>query len=294
MSTRIFTLVLSAISLLCASPIAQSVDLAPPKFRVPYGANKGTFEELNGIKLYTEEYGKGQPMLQIHGNGESIASMGHQIRFFADRYRVIAADSRGHGKSDMGSGRLTYEQMAEDLNALLEKRGLQSVYVLGWSDGGILGLLLAIHHPDKVGRLAIMGANLNPAGAYDWANQLVAAKDTQIAEMMAKGDTSQPWARLKQYFDLLGKQPNITLEQLKTMKAPTLVMAGDRDVIVDQHTLEIFHNLPNAQLSIFPGATHMVPWQNPELFNRTADTFFSKPFTKPDTRDILTAMMGKP
>ena len=85
MSTRIFTLVLCAISLLCASPIAQSVDLAPPKFRVPYGANKGTFEELNGIKLYTEEYGKGQPMLQIHGNGESIASMGHQIRFFADR-----------------------------------------------------------------------------------------------------------------------------------------------------------------------------------------------------------------
>ena len=63
---------------------------------------------------------------------------------------------------------------------------------------------------------------------------------------------------------------------------------------VDQHTLEIFHNLPNAQLSIFPSATHMVPWQNPELFNRTADTFFSKPFTKPDTRDILTAMMGKP
>ena len=198
MSTRIFTLVLCAISLLCASPIAQSVDLAPPKFRVPYGANKGTFEELNGIKLYTEEYGKGQPMLQIHGNGESIASMGHQIRFFADRYRVIAADSRGHGKSDMGSGRLTYEQMAEDLNALLEKRGLRSVYVLGWSDGGILGLLLAIHHPDKVGRLAIMGANLNPAGAYDWANELVAAKDKQIAEMTAKGDTSQPWARLKQ------------------------------------------------------------------------------------------------
>ena len=79
-------------------------------------------------------------MLQIHGNGESIASMGHQIQYFSNRYRVIAADSRGHGKSEMGSGRLTYEQMADDLNALLEKRGLKSVYVLGWSDGGILGL----------------------------------------------------------------------------------------------------------------------------------------------------------
>ncbi len=123
-----------ALAPVCAA--AQGVDLAPPKYGTPYGNNKGaaTTEEVNGIKLYVETYGKGQPMLQIHGNGESIASMGHQIRFFSDRYRVIAADSRGHGKSEMGSGRLTYEQMAEDLNALLEKRGLKSVYVLGWSD----------------------------------------------------------------------------------------------------------------------------------------------------------------
>jgi len=152
--------------------------------------------------------------------------------------------------------------------------------------------LLAIHHPDKVSRLAIMGANLNPAGAYDWANDLVAAKDKQIAQMIEKGDTSQPWARLKQYFDLLGKQPNISLAQLKTIMAPTLVMAGDRDVISDVHTLEIFHALPNAHLTIFPGATHMIPWQNPELFNRTVETFFTRPFTKPDTRDILSAMMA--
>jgi pimeloyl-ACP methyl ester carboxylesterase len=273
--------------------MAQGVDLAPPKYGTPYGNNRGAsaLEEVNGIKLYVETYGKGQPMLQIHGNGESIASMGHQIRFFSDRYRVIAADSRGHGKSEMGNGRLTYEQMAGDLNALLDKRGLKSVYVLGWSDGGILGLLLAIHHPDKVGRLAIMGANLSPAGAYDWANDLVAAKDKQIDQMIARGDTSQPWARLKQYFDLLGKQPNIPVAQLTRVMVPTLVMAGDRDVISDAHTLEIFHALPNAQLAIFPGATHMIPWQNPELFNRTVETFFAKPFTKPDTKDILSAMI---
>jgi pimeloyl-ACP methyl ester carboxylesterase len=291
--SRFAAVMVFACGVVPASSAAQGVELAPPKYGTPYGNNRGAsaVEDVNGIKLYVETYGKGQPMLQIHGNGESIASMGHQIRFFSDRYRVIAADSRGHGKSEMGSGRLTYEQMAEDLNALLEKRGLKSVYVLGWSDGGILGLLLAIHHPDKVSRLAIMGANLNPAGAYDWANDLVAAKGKQIDQMIAKGDTSQPWARLKQYFDLLGKQPSISIAQLKTIEAPTLVMAGDRDVIRDGHTLEIFHGLPNAQLGIFPGATHMIPWQNPELFNRTVATFFAKPFTKPDTKDILSAMM---
>jgi pimeloyl-ACP methyl ester carboxylesterase len=294
MPLRAAAFVLFVCGLVPASSTAQGVDVVPPKYRTPYGNNRGAsaIEEVNGIKLYVETYGKGQPMLQIHGNGESISSMGHQIRFFSDRYRVIAADSRGHGKSEMGSGRLTYEQMAEDLNALLERRGLKSVFVLGWSDGGILGLLLAIHHPDKVSRLAIMGANLNPAGAYDWANDLVAAKDTQIDQMIAKGDTSQPWARLEQYFDLLGKQPNISMAQLKTLTAPTLVMAGDRDVIRGEHTLEIFQGLPNAQLAIFPGATHMIPWQNPELFNQTVETFFAKPFTKPDTKDILSAMMA--
>ena len=288
------TLVLLACGLVPVSSAAQTADLAPPRYGTPYGDNRNAsaIEEVNGIKLYVETYGKGQPMLQIHGNGESIASMAHQIQYFSNRYRVIAADSRGHGKSEMGSGRLTYEQMADDLNALLEKRGLKSVYVLGWSDGGILGLLLAIRHPDKVGRLAIMGANLNPAGAYEWAVTLVAAKDKQIDQMIAKGDTSQPWARLKQYFDLLGKQPNIPVAQLKAIMVPTLVMAGDRDVIADVHTLEIFHNLPNSQLAIFPGATHMIPWQNPELFNQTVETFFTKPFTKPDTRDILSAMMA--
>jgi pimeloyl-ACP methyl ester carboxylesterase len=288
------TLVLFACGLVPVSSAAQTAGLAPPRYGTPYGDNRNasTIEEVNGIKLYVETYGKGQPMLQIHGNGESIASMGYQIQYFSNRYRVIAADSRGHGKSEMGSGRLTYEQMADDLNALLEKRGLKSVYVLGWSDGGILGLLLAIRHPDKVGRLAIMGANLNPAGAYEWALDLVAAKEKQIDQMIAKGDTSQPWARLKQYFDLLGKQPNIPVAQLKAIMVPTLVMAGDRDVIADVHTLEIFHNLPNSQLAIFPGATHMIPWQNPELFNRTVETFFAKPFTKPDTRDILGAMMA--
>jgi len=287
-------LVLFACGLVPVSSAAQIADLAPPRYGTPYGNNRNAsaIEEVNGIKLYVETYGNGPPMLQIHGNGESIASMAHQIQYFSNRYRVIAADSRGHGKSEMGTGRLTYEQMADDLNALLEKRGLKSVSVLGWSDGGILGLLLAIRHPDKVGRLAIMGANLNPAGAYEWALALVAAKDKQIDQMIAKGDTSQPWARLKQYFDLLGKQPNIPVALLKAIMVPTLVMAGDRDVIADVHTLEIFHNLPNSQLAIFPGATHMIPWQNPELFNRTVETFFTKPFTKPDTRDILSAMMA--
>jgi len=242
---------------------------------------------VNGIRLYFETYGSGQAMLQIHGNGDDISAMGYQIEFFASRYKVIVADSRGHGKSEMGTGRLTYEQMAEDMNTLLEKLNLKQVYVLGWSDGGIIGLLLAIHHPDKVGKLAIMGANLNPEGAYDWAIRSGIQQDKFAASMISKGDTSQPWAVMRQHLDLENNQPHIPVSDLTKVKAPTLVMAGDKDVIRDDHTLQIFHGIPRAHLAIFPGATHLIPWQNHELFNQTVERFFSQPFSRPDTKEIF-------
>jgi len=287
MHRLIRSLILAAATLAFASiALAQ---FAPPKLAVPYGENPpaGKFAAVNGIKLYYEIYGAGPVMLQIHGNGASISAMGNQIQFFSPHYRVIAADSRGHGKSGMGAGRLTYDQQAEDLNALLDQLQVKSANVLGWSDGGIIGLLLAIHHPDKVAKLAIMGANLNPQGAYDWALQWVDQQNKLLDEMIAKGDKTQPWPVLKQQLDLLGKQPQIPVGDLARIKAPTLVMAGDKDVIRLEHSQLIFDHLAQAHLAIFPGATHMIPWDNPELFNQTVAKFFGEPYARPDTKDIF-------
>ncbi len=273
------------------SVLAFSAGLARPKLAIPYGDDPtaGAFAEINGIRLYYEVRGSGPAMLIIHGNGGSIGDLGYQIDFFSAHYRVLAADSRGHGKSEMGGGPLTYIQQSEDLNALLEKLHLRKVYVLGWSDGGILGLLLAIHHPDKVARLAIMGANLNPEGAYPWALAWVDRQSRLVDEMIAQGDESKPWPVLKQWLNLLGTQPQIPLTDLAKIEAPTLVMAADKDVIRDTHTLEIFHGIPRAHLAIFPGQTHMIPWADHELFNQTVERFFSQPYTRPDTRDFFGA-----
>lgn len=272
-----------------AATALAELELAPPKLAVPYGENAavGKFAQLNGIRLYYEVYGDGPALLQIHGNGGSIAAMGNQIQFFAPHYKVIAADSRGHGKSEMGPGRLTYDQQAEDLNALLDRLQVKSVNVLGWSDGGIIGLLLAIHHPDKVAKLAIMGANLNPEGAYPWALEWVAKMNGTVDEKIAAGDKSQPWAVIKQQLGLLGTQPQIPVGDLAKITAPVLVMAGDKDVIRGEHTLQIFEHLAKAHLAIFPGSTHMIPWTNPALFNSTVANFLNQPFTRPDTRDIF-------
>jgi pimeloyl-ACP methyl ester carboxylesterase len=253
-----------------------------------YGSNSaaGHTFVFNGNRFYYETYGKGMPLLLIHGNGESIKGFKGQIGEFARHHRVIAMDSRGQGKSELGTAALTYEQMAEDCNALLDHLALDHVKVLGWSDGGIIGLLLTIHHPEKVAMLAVMGANLQPEAAYPWAVDGIVRVRNRITAELAHSDDPKPLRLQLQLLDLLGTQPHIPLTDLATIQAPTLVMAADRDVIRDEHTLSMFHAIPKSQLAIFPGATHMIPAQDPVRFNRTVLDFFDKPFAMPDTKDL--------
>jgi len=261
---------------------------ATPATETSYGDNPaaGKTFEFTGNRFYYETYGAGSPLLLIHGNGQSIGSFKGQIGAFSKHHQVIAMDSRGQGKSELGTGALTYEQMAEDTNALLEHLHLDHVKVLGWSDGGIIGLLLTIHHPDKVSMLAVMGANLEPDGAYPWAIEGIARVRERMTEKLAQNKDSKPLQLEMQLLDLLGNQPHIPLSDLHTIQVPTLVMAADRDVIRDEHTLSIFHAIPKSQLAIFPGATHVLPAQDPMRFNRTVLEFFDKPFAMPDTKDL--------
>jgi pimeloyl-ACP methyl ester carboxylesterase len=264
-----------------ASAAAQPADIA-------YGSNPaaGNTFVFNGVRFYYEIYGEGVPVLLIHGNGESIGSFKGQIGGLASHHRVIAMDSRGQGKSELGTAALTYEQMAEDTNALLNHLRLRQVKVLGWSDGGIIGLLLTIHHPDKVGMLAVMGANLQPDAGYPWAVDGIVRMRARITAQLASSKNPKPLQLQLQLLDLVGNQPHIPLTDLATITVPTLVMAADRDVVRDEHTLSMFHAIPKSQLAIFPGATHMIPAQDPARFNRTVLDFFDKPFAMPDTKDL--------
>src|ERR1700759_1305059 len=132
--------------------------------QVKYGDNPaaGKYYDVRGIKMYTEVYGQGKPLLLTHGNGGSIAAFSKTIPYFSKKYQVIAVDSRAHGKTVDAKDSLSFEMMADDFAALLDKLYIDSAYVIGWSDGGINALLLAMRHPQKVIKLASTGANLWP------------------------------------------------------------------------------------------------------------------------------------
>jgi pimeloyl-ACP methyl ester carboxylesterase len=254
-------------------------------FETPYGDNTevGKYLDVNGIQMYYEEYGEGEPLLLIHGNAADMHSMGNQIDYFREDYRVIVADSRGHGKSGLNTDSLTYVQMAADWAELARQLNVEEAYVIGWSDGGNIGLLLAINHPETVGKVVTMGANLRPdtTAVYSWAPASVKEAEGQVKTMIEMGDTRRDWDLVRQQIGLLLYQPSITHEELQKISCPVLVMAGDQDIIREEHTVEIFQHIPQAHLCIMPGATHYVPASNPLFFNQMAGNFLSKAFQRP-------------
>ena len=234
-----------------------------------YGNNPkaGYYARINGINLYYETYGKGKPLIMLHGNGGSIADFKYQVPFFERQYRVIAIDSRLHGKSGGASDTLSYDMMVADFAELLDYLKIDSAYVLGWSDGGIDGLILAMHFPKKVSKLAITGANIVSDTTAVYAADIEQMKHTVMTSTSEKEKTLN---RMIIY------QPHIPYSDLKKIHCPVLVMAGDKDVIKPEHTLKIYQSLPSASLCIFPDSYHHVCQQHPELFNQTVQTFLDK------------------
>ncbi|WP_299124973.1 alpha/beta hydrolase [uncultured Tenacibaculum sp.] len=259
-----------------------SILLAQQKLSTPYGNNKevGKHVNVNGTKIYYEEYGKGEPLLIIHSCGTDISAMEYQIDYFKDKFRVIAVDSRGQGKSKLKTKKLTYDLMAEDLEALVNHLKLKTINILGWSDGGIIALKMGINNKVNINKIIAMGANLRPdtTAINFWARKQVVEMHSNTIKMIKKGDTSKDWERELQLDKLLLNQPNISHAELAKIKAAVLIMIGDRDIIKNEHAVEIYNNIPRAQLCIMPGINHGAPRNQSKIFNNIADTFYSNTY----------------
>ena len=228
--------------------------------------------ELNGIRLFYAEIGQGSPVLVLHGGLANSDYLGNQVRVLAGHHRVVVVDSRGHGRSTRNDQPFGYNLMTDDVVALLDRLNIQKADIVGWSDGAIIGLDMAMRHPNRVGRIFAFGANTQTSGLKDGFD-----KNPVFADYMERA--RQEYARLSStpdqydaFQEQIGKmwenQPNWTDAQLRTIRSPVLVVDGDHDEgIKREHTEYIAATIPGARLLILPNVSHFAFLQDPVLFN---------------------------
>jgi pimeloyl-ACP methyl ester carboxylesterase len=230
-------------------------------------AHGGKYANINGIRIYYKTYGDGLPVLVLHGGPGFIEEMHYQIKALAAKRFVVAADSRGQGRSTDSDVPLSYALMADDMLKLLDDLKIAEVDVVGWSDGGIIGLDLAMHHPERIRRLVTIGANYDVDGLT-----YKPVFDRKIPPIPGFYERNAPdpahWPVIyEKVITMQGKLPHYSADDLSKITAPTLVMAGEFDVIRREHTDQLAKAIPNGQEDIVEGATHTLPLEKPEIVN---------------------------
>ena len=242
------------------------------------------------MRLYYEEKGSGAPMVLLHGNGEDSSYFKNQVEYFAKNYRVIAIDTRGHGKSERGTAPFTLRQFAGDLKKFLDHMGLCDIILLGFSDGGNIALIFTIQYPQYVKKLILNGANLNPTGMkmkirwklyYSYLKTLFRIRRGERKEKKGKLKENGKYLlerarRKRELLSLMVREPHIRPAYLRTISVPTLVIAGTQDMIKTDHTKKIHDLIPESCLCLMEG-THFIASENSLEFNQEVERFLNRP-----------------
>jgi pimeloyl-ACP methyl ester carboxylesterase len=226
--------------------------------------------QIHGHRMYYAVRGSGPTLVLLHGGGDSGEhSFERQLDVFLQHHRIIAPDQVGQGHTPDVPGPLSYTSMAQDTATLLKSLQLKRVDLVGFSDGGILALMLAVRHPELVRRLVISGVNVAPEGLtveeLQGLREAQITKPTTVAEKLAKLWLTSP------------TESELSLAMLSQIDRPVLVISGDRDAITLEHTLQIFHALPHAELCVLPGTAHATFASRPEWLNPIISEFLDRP-----------------
>ena len=222
------------------------------------------------IQLHFTRQGTGFPLLLLHGNGEDGSYFVHQMDEFSRDFTVYAIDTRGHGQSPRGAAPFTISQFADDLHAFMDEHELEQADILGFSDGGNIALTFALGHPERVRRLILNGANLDPKGVKPMV-QLPIVLGYHIASLF-RNPKAHANAEL---LGLMVNEPHIAPAELEKLTMPVLVIAGANDMIRDAHTHLIAASIPGARLAIIPG-DHFIANKEPAAFNAAVRAFLTE------------------
>ena len=249
-------------------------------------AVKGQYATVNGLKMYYEVHGTGRPLVLLHG------AFGWATVFpgLPKGRQVIAVELQGHGHTADIDRPMSCEAMADDVAALLKELKIEQADIFGYSMGGVVGLAVAIRHPNLVRKLAINGSQF---GKVDDAYEPESAKQfrnlpADFAPPLLKAPYDKVAPNPKNWPVLVAKIKKMVLEfkgfsreEMKSIKAPVLITLGDRDGVRPEHAVEMFRLIPNAQLALFPGADHFLIWQSPEKLLPTIAAFLDSPTLEP-------------
>lgn len=236
------------------------------------------YAPVNSVRIYYAEFGRGDPVILLHGGLGNIEQFGNQIRALEARYKVIALDSRGHGRSTRSAAPLSYHLMADDVLGVMDYLGIPKAAVIGWSDGGIVGLDLAIYHPDRLTKLVAIAANYSVSGLR---NSKTKSETLTKYYMSVRSDYQRLSSTPNDYDNFLvamramwHRQPEYTPALLGSIHIPTLIIDGEYDEVVQrEHTEKLAHLIPGAKLVIIPESSHFVMFQRPEVLNQAILSF---------------------
>jgi pimeloyl-ACP methyl ester carboxylesterase len=250
----------------------------PPTPNLPKNGQSGTVS-VNGANIWYSTWGPAgaRPVLFLHGGLGNSNYFGKQIQALAKKYRVIAMDSRGHGRSTRGPQPYSYDLMTSDVIGLLDYLKIPRVAVVGWSDGAIIGLDLAIHHPDRISKLFAFAANSDPSGVADISkskvfNDYIGNTEKEYQSLSPTPKDYKPF--LAAISKMWATQPNFTKEQLASITTPTVIADGDHDEAIKRANTEYMAaTIPNAGLLILPRVSHFAFLQDSSGFSDAVKHF---------------------
>lgn len=237
---------------------------------------------VNDIEMYYAIYGEGEPLILLHGGLGNADYFANQIPAFAEYFTVIAVDSRGHGRSTVTETPIGYALMASDVLALMDYLEIESASIVGWSDGGIIGLDIAINHPERLNKLVAYGANYIPEGVRADTigesatfNAYIEQAATDYVRLSPNPDGFE--AFLNNIGNMWATEPQFTEEQMMGIPNDVLILDGwDEEAIYPEHNFEMAALIPNAELTLMPNIGHFAMFLEPEMFNSIVLNYLSR------------------
>ncbi len=260
-----------------SAPVSAKWQTLPQVQAMPV-SHKSGYVTSQGANIYYAIYGKGEPLILLHGGLGNTESWANQIPQFAKHYKVIAVASRGHGRSTRDNKPYTNALMTRDVLNVMDTLGIRKARVVGWSDGANIGLNLAINHPNRVSKVLAFGANYNVAGSRDdfednpTFHAFLSKAKSDYERLSPTPDKFDDF--VKALTGMWDREPKFTPNELGSIHIPVAIAYGAHDEFIKQaHFKEMVRFIPNSTEIIFPDASHFALWQVPEKFNRLTLNF---------------------